>query len=1082
MSGDATTLDPKGAPRFCIPDHTLLRKIGEGAYGEVWLACNVMGAWRAVKVVFRDRFRDGRPYEREFEGIRRFEPISRSHDGFVDVLQVGRNDGAGYFYYVMELADDERGGPLVENPLTYAPRTLASDLREQGHLPGARCLTIGLSLSSALEHLHAQGLIHRDIKPGNIIFINGQAKLADIGLVTTIRDSVSFVGSPGYIAPEGPGSPTADIYSLGKVLYEISTGEDREDFPNLPPDLLAQDGAAELLELNEVVVKACAHDPRLRYASAEALHADLLLLQGGKSVKRLRALEQRLAWLTRLLALGAAGALLISIVAFQIVRENRRRAEERQRQAGAYVVDGTRAMEDGDLVGALHWFSEALHLDEGDPARRRTHQLRIGLVLERCPKPVQIWSLPVALAGGEFCPTREEVLLTDAAGRIHVRHSRTGQPVAAWSGFQKVVGQAAYSHDGRWIVTGGLDPDAPPVPGEKAALARVWDATNGQLRATVRLPAAVASAQFNHAGDLLVVACADHSAYVVDWATGQTRHTLARHTDGLLFACFSPDDSRIVTAGKDELAIVWNAMTGQPSSVPPLRHSSWVYHADFSADGKLLATACFDRTARVWDTATGQPTGQRPMEHRDGVRSAVFSPAAESDLVLTACLDSSARLWHRGTGQPAAPILKHSGRVMAANFSPDGRRILTVCYDGAAYIWRLPDETLPPATRVVYSPDGLRFANFSGDTIRVADALASNTVATLTTARPISSAQFSQHGEVLLTVYEPAASRESSVTEAQLWSVAQGRPLGRLLHLDGKAEGAALSPAGQSAALWSRSQLQIWAADGGPPVRLALAGEIVHGAEFDPTGERLVLTSGVQARVWSAVTGQPLTPPLRHPEEVSHAEFSPDGHWLVTACAHLNNLSPCLAQVWDAATGQPLGAPLRHRDGVLFARFSPDSQRVVTASEDFSAVIWDARTGRQLTRPLEHGDQVHYAAFSQDGRWLVTAGQDRVARLWDTATGEPLSPPLRHPSSLRFAQIVANDTRVLTRNSKGDTRVWNLPHGECQEADLTLIAQLLSGQQRDRFGTMIPQTREALRQKWEFLRAHYPAEFSMDRP
>ena len=70
MSGDATTLDPKGAPRFCIPDHTLLRKIGEGAYGEVWLACNVMGAWRAVKVVFRDRFRDGRPYEREFEGIR----------------------------------------------------------------------------------------------------------------------------------------------------------------------------------------------------------------------------------------------------------------------------------------------------------------------------------------------------------------------------------------------------------------------------------------------------------------------------------------------------------------------------------------------------------------------------------------------------------------------------------------------------------------------------------------------------------------------------------------------------------------------------------------------------------------------------------------------------------------------------------------------------------------------------------------------------------------------------------------------------------------------------------------------------
>ena len=104
-----------------------------------------------------------------------------------------------------------------------------------------------------------------------------------------------------------------------------------------------------------------------------------------------------------------------------------------------------------------------------------------------------------------------------------------------------------------------------------------------------------------------------------------------------------------------------------------------------------------------------------------------------------------------------------------------------------------------------------------------------------------------------------------------------------------------------------------------------------------------------------------------------------------------------------------------------------------------------------------------------------------MARLWDTATGEPLSPPLRHPGSLRFAQIVANDSQVLTRSARGETRVWNLPRGERQEADLTLIAQLLSGQQRDSFGTMIPQTREALRQKWEYLRSNYPAEFSMDR-
>jgi serine/threonine protein kinase len=91
-----------------VPDHELVRRIGQGAYGEVWLARNALGTWRAVKVVYRDHFKDARPYEREFAGIRRFEPISRSNEGFVDILQVGRDDAGGWFYYVMELADAVR--------------------------------------------------------------------------------------------------------------------------------------------------------------------------------------------------------------------------------------------------------------------------------------------------------------------------------------------------------------------------------------------------------------------------------------------------------------------------------------------------------------------------------------------------------------------------------------------------------------------------------------------------------------------------------------------------------------------------------------------------------------------------------------------------------------------------------------------------------------------------------------------------------------------------------------------------------------------------------------------------------------
>ena len=85
-----------------IPDHELLRRIGSGSYGEVWLARSALGAYRAVKIVYRKSFEDSRPFEREFNGIQKFEPISRSHEGLVDILQAGRHEN--YFYYVMELA------------------------------------------------------------------------------------------------------------------------------------------------------------------------------------------------------------------------------------------------------------------------------------------------------------------------------------------------------------------------------------------------------------------------------------------------------------------------------------------------------------------------------------------------------------------------------------------------------------------------------------------------------------------------------------------------------------------------------------------------------------------------------------------------------------------------------------------------------------------------------------------------------------------------------------------------------------------------------------------------------------------
>jgi len=264
-----------------IGDHELIRSIGKGAYGEVWLGKSLVGIYRAVKVVYRRNFQHAAPFEREFRGLKKFAPVSMSYAGFVQILHVGKNDAEGYFYYIMELGDDELTGQQIK-PETYSAKNLGKELKKSGGLPVSECLTVGVQLAAALEHLHKRELKHREIKPSNIIFVNGIPKLADIGLVTALEvnnNDATYVGTPGYIAPEGPGSRAADIFSLGKVLYECSMGRDCQQYPELPSSLLDRPEKEELVELNKVISKACDPDPRCRYATAAELHADLLRIQ-----------------------------------------------------------------------------------------------------------------------------------------------------------------------------------------------------------------------------------------------------------------------------------------------------------------------------------------------------------------------------------------------------------------------------------------------------------------------------------------------------------------------------------------------------------------------------------------------------------------------------------------------------------------------------------------------------------------------------------------------------------------------------------------------------------------------------------
>ncbi|MEW6302344.1 MAG: serine/threonine-protein kinase [Verrucomicrobiota bacterium] len=1117
-------------------DYDLLEGIARGGMGAVYKARQrSLQRTVALKVILSGALageEEVKRFRTEVESVAKLD-----HPNIVPIYEVGQVESQHYF--TMRLID---GGGLDDRLEEYR-----KDLRK-----AARLMT---KVSRAVHYAHQRGILHRDLKPDNILIDDqGEPQITDFGLAKRVEDdehltiSGAIMGTPAYMAPEQATGKTrqlstaVDVYSLGAVLYLLLTG--RPPFQGETPletlrQALEQEPAsprvlnpAADVDLTTICLKCLEKDPQKRYGSAEALAEDLerwlrkepILARPATTTERFVKAIRRHPALAGLIAVSVVA--VISFIVMILINEDRLEeerdqarflesvskqervlAEGRAEQARLRLVrlnvgNGLRLFDQGDASAALLWIIEALRLEAGKSAREEVQRVRIAALLNQCPKLHSFWTETEPLQAAAATPDGKR-LVTFSADKVRYWNGSTGEPSGEASTHDATIKFVALSPDGMFVVASA---------GKRSA--QVWEIKSGKKIATLRHEGDITHLSFSPDGRFIATCSEDKTAQVWDARTGQPAGPALQHRDVVFFATFGPDSRMIATGSKDRTCQVWDVTSGKALLSTPLRHTGWVNRAAFSPDGTKIVTASQDRTARLWDARTGEMLGA-PMHHNGFVTFVEFSP--DGTRLVTANADNTARIWSVATTEPLISPVAHSTRVQRAVFSPDGRRLLTVS-EKSARVWDattgqpvtppLPSheevlyggfgqegrfvlllskdqalrvwdavahgaETQPlPNTAdlrdAVFNRDGTKFLTVSGRSLRIWNAA---------TGKPVASPMEAPR-EIIVAGFTPDSRLIVSVNADQtvrFWEVQQGRQLPRFIPLRHDVELAAFSRNGRRLATAGFDRAaRIW--DLGNNRQLGPA--VKHNGRirfmtFSPDGQKLLTASEDRtARLWDANNGRPLTGPLQHENAVEMAVFSADGKFIVTASADNT------AQVWDAQTGLAVSPPIEHDAEVVHAEFSPDGRHVVTASADNTARVWDATTGEPVTPVLQHNGWVEHAVFSPDGTRAATASWDNSARIWDALTGEPLTPPLPHKGRVHFVLFSPDGRRLITGSPDGPAQLWSLSPDARPLADLTQLANLLSGRRIDATGSLAPLKLPALADAWQSLRKQYPDEFS----